>query len=201
MSEIKKKQSEVEDKQEEVKAELEKQRNQTIDLQTLAESAKEQAEQAEQAAYYAKASVIFAQALNERLPSKAVMLYDDIINLFPKYSKLYQVYSNRGILKEDMGDYGGAMSDFSRALSINPNDAGVYSNRGALNWKMGNKKNALSDFNQAISIDYNVYSFHFNCAGCYRGLAKNEKNKNKRAYYIAKAKNEEKIAKKIKTKR
>ncbi|MBP3245956.1 MAG: hypothetical protein J6M59_12790 [Bacteroidaceae bacterium] len=95
MIEIKKKQSEVEDKQEEVKAELEKQRNLTIDLQTLAESAKEQAEQAGQAAYDAKAIQFFVLALKEPNPENALVLYGKLIDKYGSFYGIAEAYSNR----------------------------------------------------------------------------------------------------------
>ncbi len=153
--------SEIKEKQKEVEAELEKQRNQTKNLQTLAESAKKQAtlatqaakeaknssehmqtqveyvsaqaKQAEQAANDAKAIQIFILALKEPNPENALHLYEILINEYGSFYGIYEAYFQRGILKYKMNDLAGAISEFDNAISINQGYAMAYRNRGLLN--------------------------------------------------------------------
>ena len=41
-----------------------------------------------------------------------------------------EAFNNRGIIKYDLGDYVGAISDYNRAIEMNPKDAEVYNNLG-----------------------------------------------------------------------
>ncbi len=62
-------------------------------------------------------------------------------------------YFNRGIDKKNAGDYYGAISDFSKAIEINPRLANVYYNRGLARRKSGDNHGAISDYNKAIELN------------------------------------------------
>ena len=65
-------------------------------------------------------------------------------------------YFNRAIDKRDEGDYYGAISDYNKAIEINPNYAFAYYNRGNIKGRdLEDYSGALSDLNQAIEIDPN----------------------------------------------
>ena len=57
-------------------------------------------------------------------------------------------YHNKGNAKVNLGDYRGAIQDYSKAIELNPNNANAYYNRG-------NAKSALGDdlptYNRSIS--------------------------------------------------
>ncbi len=75
------------------------------------------------------------------------------------YSKLIQIkseayaYNNRGAAKYYLGNKQEAISDYDRAVSINPQAADVYNNRGLAKSALGNKQGAISDYDLAISIN------------------------------------------------
>lgn len=172
---------EIKKKQKEVEAELEKQRNQTIDLQTLAESAKEQAtlatqaakeaknssehmqtqveyvsaqaKLAEQAANDAKAIQIFVLALKEPNPENALHFYDILINEYDSFYGICEAYFQRGIIKYKLNDLDGAIYDFDKVISINQDYAMAYCNRGLLKYKLNDFDGAMADYDEAIRID------------------------------------------------
>ena len=71
---------------------------------------------AEKAAKEAKASQLFAEAVNEKDSSKAIELYNQAIEQNPD---LFEAYNNRGILKSNMGDQVGALSDYDKGETKN----------------------------------------------------------------------------------
>lgn len=62
-------------------------------------------------------------------------------------------YAMSGDLKYDKGENREALEDYNRAISLNPNDAGVYNNRGNLKRRLNSPKDALADYNKAIALD------------------------------------------------
>ena len=73
-------------------------------------------------------------------------------------------YTNRGIVRSELGDKQGAIDDFTLAIKINPNDALAYNNRGLVRSELGDKPGAIDDFNQAIKINPN-YALAYNNRG------------------------------------
>ena len=61
-------------------------------------------------------------------------------------------YYNRGIEKQEKGDYYGAISDYSKAIEIKPNYVFAYSNRGLAKKLIGDMKGACSDWRTASSL-------------------------------------------------
>jgi tetratricopeptide (TPR) repeat protein len=69
-------------------------------------------------------------------------------------------------------DYQGALADYSKAISLDPNYTNAYVNRGFLqNDKLNDIQGALADFNKAIALDPNYASYAY--AG--RGFLKYDK--------------------------
>lgn len=64
-------------------------------------------------------------------------------------------YINRGVAKDDRGDYKGAIEDYDKAISINPGFLQAYINRGGAKAKLADYKGAVKDYDKAISIDPN----------------------------------------------
>jgi tetratricopeptide (TPR) repeat protein len=63
-------------------------------------------------------------------------------------------YNESGKRKYDKGNYQGALSDYNKAISINPKLADAYHNRGRLKQnKLEDTQGALADYNKAISLD------------------------------------------------
>ena len=71
-------------------------------------------------------------------------------------SKDAYFFNERGENKLDDGDYKGAISDFTKAIKINPyKDPYAFLNRGyaKLNLKVKDYEGAISDFTEAIKIN------------------------------------------------
>jgi len=61
-------------------------------------------------------------------------------------------YNNRGIVKEHLDDYKGALEDFNRALVLDPNSGPAYYSRGWLRSDLGDCAGALSDMERAAEL-------------------------------------------------
>ena len=73
--------------------------------------------------------------------------------------------------KGKKGDIRGALTDYDRAIQLNPNYVFAYNDRGVLKYeKLNDDRGALADYNRAIQLNPN-YAFAYNN----RGLVKNEK--------------------------
>lgn len=83
-------------------------------------------------------------------------------NTFPKSAL---DLSRRGREKFDLGDYGGAISDFNEAMLLNPNDADVYFNRGLVLFKLEDTLGAISDFDHALILNPRHAMAYFHRAG------------------------------------
>jgi tetratricopeptide (TPR) repeat protein len=81
--------------------------------------------------------------------NNSIVLYNDVLS---KYPKVAIVYYDRGIAKLEKADVDGALSDFSKAISINPylDDAWIY--RGNIRAARKDFQAALSDLNKAIQL-------------------------------------------------
>jgi len=80
-------------------------------------------------------------------------------------------YNNRGAAKYRMGDFRGALEDFSKAIKLAPESAVAYNNRGLSRVKTEDFDGAESDFSKAIKLDPNVAAVYFN-----RGITRAHKN-------------------------
>tara|TARA_B100000287_G_C20445214_1_gene707245 strand:+ start:256 stop:735 length:480 start_codon:yes stop_codon:yes gene_type:complete len=76
-------------------------------------------------------------------------------------------YYNRGNQKFDLGDYSGAISDYNKAIEINPRDADAYYNRGIAKGKSKDLSGAIVDFTKVIEINPREADAYYN-----RGIAK-----------------------------
>ena len=71
-----------------------------------------------------------------------------------------------GNIKSKKGDHNGAISDYTKAIEINPKLYGAYHNRGLSKGKLNDYEGAISDFTKAIEINPKFYRAYFN-----RGIA------------------------------
>jgi tetratricopeptide (TPR) repeat protein len=61
-------------------------------------------------------------------------------------------YYDRGIVRVRLGEFQGAIADYSEALRINPNSAAAYQNRGVARRESGDKPGAIQDFQKAADL-------------------------------------------------
>ncbi|BAZ03884.1 tetratricopeptide repeat protein [Calothrix sp. NIES-3974] len=62
-------------------------------------------------------------------------------------------YKQRAHSRYDLGDYEGAIADYTQALQIHPSDADTYYQRGKVHHERGDEYTALEDLNRSIQLD------------------------------------------------
>ncbi len=62
-------------------------------------------------------------------------------------------YYNRGNDKYDVGDYYGAIADYTKAIEISPREADAYYNRGLAKHDLNDYYGAIADYTKAIEIN------------------------------------------------
>tara|TARA_B100000700_G_scaffold307937_1_gene385003 strand:- start:973 stop:1578 length:606 start_codon:yes stop_codon:yes gene_type:complete len=83
----------------------------------------------------------------------------------------YKYYIIRGMKKGGSGDNSGAISDFSKAIEINPRSLEAYFNRGVARSRSGDYDGAISDYSKMLEINPMNFKMNFN-AYYNRGSAK-----------------------------
>ena len=73
-----------------------------------------------------------------------------LLNYIPHLPKLFK----RGNIKNLLGDYEGAITDYSKAIELNPNLAEAYHNRGLTKFRSGNEQAGNLDFLKAGMLGY-----------------------------------------------
>ena len=90
-------------------------------------------------------------------------------NLIKRQITSSKHYRESGYNKLQSNDYYGAISDFTKAIEIDPNDDISYLNRGVARLRLEKYYDAISDFTKSIEINPNYAKSYFN-----RGNAKYE---------------------------
>ncbi len=119
-------------------------------------------------------SVLYQQATeygyrNQFKESEGVLT--KIIELNPKDSI---AYSDRAIMRENLGDTMGAIADFTKEIKIDPKSADNYFLRGMLYQKTNKYEEALSDFRKVNHLDNGNADAHFFAAQMNIALKKNK---------------------------
>ena len=78
-----------------------------------------------------------------------------------------KTYFNWGNKKSDLGDYVGAIADYTQAIHLKPDFASAYYNRGILKVELGQYTDAIADYTEAIRLKPDHASAYYN-----RGIAK-----------------------------
>jgi len=110
--------------------------------------------------------------------ARALSDYNTGLSHYPSYADLYypsyaNLYNDRGVLYEALGDRVRAMDDYDRAIAYKPCKAGYYNNRGVDYFENGDNDRAINDFTQAISLDsglakaYNNRGYAYSAKGNY----------------------------------
>ena len=90
-----------------------------------------------------------------------VSLWSDALS---KYTHSAIIYNNRGLAYYKQGNLVQAISDYSRAIEIDPNHTHAYNNRGNVYVEQNNFAQAISDCTKAIEINPN-YAEAYNNRG------------------------------------
>ena len=109
-------------------------------------------------AYFERA-LLFKQ-IGEK--EKALDDYNTIIKM--KGDTYMEAFSNRGLTKKMLGDFGGALADLNQAIEEFPQNAELRKNRGNLQLLFGLHRKAIDDYTQAIALDENYAEAHYNRA-------------------------------------
>lgn len=83
-------------------------------------------------------------------------------------------YFDRAIMRENLGDTIGALSDLTKGIEINPKSADNYFLRGMLYKKSNKHEKALSDFEKVNRLDQGNADAHFFAAQMDLALKKNK---------------------------
>ncbi|MDZ8067914.1 MAG: tetratricopeptide repeat protein [Nostoc sp. DedQUE08] len=71
-------------------------------------------------------------------------------------------YKKRGNSRSDLGDFEGAIEDYTQAIQINPSYADAYYNRGNARSDLGDFEGAIEDYTQAIQINPSYADAYYN---------------------------------------
>jgi tetratricopeptide (TPR) repeat protein len=71
-------------------------------------------------------------------------------------------YKNRGHDRTELGDYEGAIADYTQVIKINPDDIDAYYYRGNAYFDMGKYEAAINDYTQVIKINANYINAYYN---------------------------------------
>ena len=69
-------------------------------------------------------------------------------------------YKNRGNNRYDLGDYRGAIADYTEVIQVEP-DADIYIKRGDAYYDFGDKEAAIADYTEAIQINPNDAAVYY----------------------------------------
>src|ERR1700751_1582130 len=67
-------------------------------------------------------------------------------------SKSSDTYLTSGLAKDDLEDYDGAISDYNKAIELNPHYAEAYYKRGNVKKNIKDYTGALADYTKSIEI-------------------------------------------------
>ena len=98
-----------------------------------------------------------AQNLNFAIPSKYLKTLSSLSRTAKPLGQnnvfiSADTYFRRGYAKAELGDYKGAIADYTEGIRLKPNDANAYYNRGTAKAKLGKYVTAIADYNIAIQL-------------------------------------------------
>ena len=71
---------------------------------------------------------------------------------FVSFGQTAEEYYNRGFSKGELKDYNGAISDYTKAIELDPNDADAYYNRAVSKYYINDLKGACEDAKKSASL-------------------------------------------------
>ncbi|UUO17760.1 tetratricopeptide repeat protein [Dolichospermum heterosporum] len=100
---------------------------------------------------------------------------NEVITYYERDAIMTIIYCKIANTRYTLGDYKGAISDYTQALLtqpilINPADTELYYKRGLAHSYLGDKQAAISDYTQAIKLDSNYIDAYYERAEIYSKL-------------------------------
>lgn len=89
---------------------------------------------------------------------EAMRIFSKVIELFPTDSL---AYFDRGMTKEMLRDYTGAIADYSAQLKIDDESVDSYFLRGLMRQKTGDRAGAMEDLKKVIELEYGNADAHY----------------------------------------
>ena len=97
------------------------------------------------------------------------------IRILNRYGLIAGIYLNRGVAYAKQGKYAVAISNFNKAIELDPDYADAYFNRGAAYDESGQSTKAFSDYNKAIQLNPRRPEAYYNRGTAYRDLEQYER--------------------------
>lgn len=97
---------------------------------------------------------------------KTVFIFLVFVTSF-SYCQNAEEYLTRGLSKDDLKDYRGAIADYNNAIEINPNYSNAFVGRGNSNLSLKDYPGAIEDYTKAIELNPNYGDAYYN-----RGVSK-----------------------------
>lgn len=110
---------------------------------------------------FGQANKLFRKAKSSEDLIEKTTLLSEVIRLEPKN---LDAYFFRAIAKHDLGDYAGAIVDYSKIIVLEP-DADTYLNRGNSRYSLGDYEGAKEDYSKAFELDKNLINAKYSL-GC-----------------------------------
>ena len=89
-----------------------------------------------------------------------------------KLEKIDSYYNNRGMAENGLKDFNNALSDFRRALELNPDFYDAYINSGIARINLNDYEGAISDFDSAIKLNPTSGMAYYNRGTAYAKINK-----------------------------
>jgi len=93
-------------------------------------------------------------------------IYVFVINLFCSCYDNSFSHLQKGIDKFNKGDKQGAILEYNKAISLDPENALAYRKRGYVKFNISNYVGAIEDYNEAINLDPKDYISYYYRAEC-----------------------------------
>ncbi|WP_445731125.1 tetratricopeptide repeat protein [Mariniflexile sp.] len=110
---------------------------------------------------FGQANKLYRKAEKTTDLAEKITLLSQVISLEPKN---LDAYFYRAIAKHNLGDYGGAIVDYSKIIVDEP-DADTYLNRGNSRYSMEDYEGAKQDYHKAFELDKNLINAKYGL-GC-----------------------------------
>ena len=109
---------------------------------------------------FGQANKLFRQGLRTTDPTEKIKFFNQVIELEPKN---LDAYFNRALAKNEIGDFNGAILDYTKIIFYNP-DGDSYYNRGNSKYSLEDFEGAKADYLLALEMDSQFIDARYNLA-------------------------------------